>query len=177
MGLLAKLAMCMLAALLACGLAAVPAAASPGAKTCESLTDFDQAAWPFTRISFSGDWRAEHYTEAHGGQIYTSSGNGAGGANDRASVSVGFYGSEVKLVAARYWQCGWCAVYLDGRFRGMYNLSSNTPQFGYVVFQASRLRRCSHEIRVVNLGIPGSCDPAAWEYDLHFVNVDYLAVR
>ena len=154
------------------------AAASQREASCESVTEFDYPAWPFVKISFRGEWHPEYYPGmVHADQLYVSSGNGAVGANDYASVQVCFYGSEVKLVAARYWQCGWCAVVLDGRYRGAFNLSSPAPQFDYVLFEARRLRRGFHDIRVVNLGIPGSDDPVATEYDLHFVNVDYMVVR
>jgi hypothetical protein len=154
-------------------------ASPPGTATkVEHISEFDAPAWPFLTINFRGTWHLEFYPgEAHGGQLYVCGGNDASGGNDKAAVQVWFYGGAVKLVSARYWQCGWCEVFLDGRSRGTYNLYSDDIEFGYELFETSGLKRGFHSIRVVNLGIPGSDDPIAQEYDLHYVNVDYLAVR
>jgi hypothetical protein len=171
--------MCFLALLLAVGAAPWLGVAAPSkATSVEYINEFDTPSWPFMRIEFKGTWHPEYYPgQAHGGQLYVCSGNNANGYNEKASVQVLFYGRAVKLVSARYWQCGWCEVFLDGRSRGTFNLSSEATEFGYVLFEANNLRQGFHTIRLVNLGIPGSDDPLAQEYDLHYVNVDYLAVR
>jgi hypothetical protein len=170
-----------LALLLAAGAAPwMSAGAPPQSRDAdgESITEFEAPGWPFLWISFRRTWHVEYYPgQAHGGQLYVSSGNDASGNNDRASVQVIFYGSSVKLVTARYWQCGWCEVFLDGRSRGTFNLASDATQFDQVLFEDGGLRRGIHNIRVVNLGIPGSDDPIAQEYDLHYVNVDYMVVE
>jgi hypothetical protein len=189
--LLAAMLITTLSLLLAVALAPWTAAAAPGnpgknaaasTDVVEYVTEFDKAVKPFLKIGFTGAWHPEHYPQAHGGQLYVSSGNDESGNDDYASVEVKFNASNVRLVAARYWQCGLCEIFLDGHSQGIFNLYfDNTkepfePDWGYVLFEATDLRPGAHTIKVVNLGLPGSDDEIAQEYDLHFVNLDYMVV-
>lgn len=146
----------------------------------EYITEFEQpAAYPFSAITFGGPWGRELYADAHGGQLWVSPEAGA-------SVQVNFYGRSVKLVTSRFWQCGWCEVYVDGASRGTVNLfydnlDSYETDSGFVAFEDYSLRPGHHTLELVNLGIPGlEVLPDWWlpEYEVpHFANVDCLVVR
>lgn len=115
------------------------------------------------RVTYDGLWVAEAYRRAHGGKLVVCH-------DENAYVEVTFQGWFVRLVAARYWNCGKCAVYLDGEYRGTVNLQSEWARYNSTVFW-SFLPRGQHTLRLVNLGEPGA------GYPYHFVNVDYMVVR
>ena len=131
---------------------------------CREVIDFvDPRHSTDPRITYEGLWVAEAYNRARGGKLVVCH-------DENAYVEVTFQGWFVRLVAARYWSCGQCAVYLDGEYRGTVNLHSERARYNSTVFW-SFLPRGQHTLRLVNLGEPGS------EYPYHFVNVDYMVVR
>ena len=115
------------------------------------------------RVTYEGQWLPEAYDRAYGSKLVVCHDEGA-------AVEVTFDGWFVRLVAARYWSCGQCAVYLDGEYRGTINLQSEWTRYNHTVFW-SFMPRGQHTLRLVNLGVPGA------EYPYHFVNVDYVVVR
>jgi hypothetical protein len=117
--------------------------------------------------AFKGLWAFEKY-EDYDGQLIVCNDQGA-------SLEVTFYGRSVKLVSARYWTCGMCQVYLDGRFRGTFNLQSEETQYGYTVLLDCSLRPGYHTIKLVNPGI--AVTPFNAQYGFHFVVFDYLVIR
>ena len=130
---------------------------------CRDVIDFaDPRLNTDPRVTYEGKWVAEAYDRAYGGQVVVCHDEGA-------AVEVTFEGWFVRLVAARYWTCGRCAIYLDGEYRGTVNLHSEWPRYNYTVFW-SFLPCGQHTLRLVNLGEPGS------RYPYHFVNVDYMVV-
>jgi hypothetical protein len=146
----------------------------------EYVMEFElPAAYPFSSIDYDGLWGREVYADAHGGQIWVSPEAGA-------SVQVCFNGRSVKLVTSRFWQCGWCEVYVDGMSRGTVNLfydnlDSYEADMGFVAFADYSLRPGNHTLELVNLGIPGLEKLPDWwlpGYEVpHFINVDCLLVR
>jgi hypothetical protein len=117
------------------------------------------------RVSYSGYWKSEAYSPAYGGQLVVC---GAGG----DAVEVTFYGRSAKLFCARYWQCGWCKVFLDGRSMGLVNLHAKNTEYDYPAFSICFLRPGLHTLKLVNLGIPGEVG-----FPIDFINVDYLVLR
>jgi len=140
------------------------ALAGRGARSCgREVIDFvDPRHNTDTRVTYEGLWMAEAYNRARGGKLVVCH-------DVAAAVEVTFHGWFVRLVAARYWTCGKCAVYLDGEYRGTVNLHSEWARYNSTVFW-SFLPCGQHTLRLVNLGEPGS------EYPYHFVNVDYMVV-
>ena len=130
---------------------------------CREVIDFvDPRNNTDPGVTYEGLWVAEAYNRACGGKLVVCH-------DENAYVEVTFHGWYVRLVAARYWTCGKCAVYLDGEYGGTVNLHSERTRYNYTVFW-SFLPRGQHTLRLVNLGEPGS------EYPYHFVNVDYMVV-
>ncbi len=124
------------------------------------------------RVSYRGQWVCEYAPCLHGGQLVASAVEP--GAADVVAVEVTFEGTSVELYCARYWQCGWCEVFLDGVSRGRVNLSidSDYIEAGYLLCAATSLQPGSHTLKVVNVGVPG---PQGFPYGI--VNVDYLVLR
>ena len=144
----------------------------------EEVLDFpDPAANQDERVVYKGLWVNEHYRPEEGldlleGDMVTSVYPLDGGECDPPSVKVTFQGRSVKLVAARFWQCGWCEIFLDGRSVGRINLSSDEPLSRCTLYATYCLPPGTHTLKVVNLGIPGNP-----EMPFDVVNVDYLVIR
>lgn len=143
----------------------------------EEVLDFpDPAANTDPRVAYQGFWVNEHYAPEEGLELLEGdmvvSVHPLEGADCVPSVKVTFQGRSVKLVAARFWQCGWCEIFLDGRSVGRVNLSSDEPVSDYTVFATCCLPPGKHTLEVVNLGIPGT-----QEMPFDVVNVDYLVIR
>ena len=132
------------------------------------------------RVTYVGSWLGESYDWAHGGRLVVSGVEpGGGSAAGQVFVEVSLDGDalegrSVELYCARYWQCGWCEVFLNGVSQGRVNLSidSDYPQPGYLLYAVPSLGAGHHVLQVVNPGIPGP-----EEMPLGFVNVDYLVFR
>ena len=147
-----------------CGMRAEAPAGRAAWSWCREVIDFvDPRHNTDPRVSYEGLWVAEAYNRAYGGQLVVCHDEGA-------AVEVAFEGWFVRLVSARYWTCGQCAIYLDGEYRGTVNLHSECARYNHTVF-CSFLPYGHHTLRLVNLGEPGS------ECPYHFVNVDYMVVR
>jgi hypothetical protein len=132
----------------------------------EDVIDFvDPSGNMDPRVSYAGYWKDEYLPGSYGGRLTVCAEAGA-------SVEVAFEGRSATLLSSRYWQCGWCEVFLDGTSMRTVNLHAEDLEFGFPVFAVYDLRPGSHTIKLVNTGAPGT-----EEMPIDIINVDYIIVR